>query len=318
MMRAMSLIGPGLFILSAAAHAQSAGQTAGLEACFRQSRVADQICEEQTDAGVRWDCFKKTRDAELECLTHIPRSQPLASSPPPQDSPSSRSTAASNAAPDNPPEKTGSIERPPPRNFDLPGNSSNANAAAPDALQITATGGETTQRVRPDTQTAAKISAPPANRWIVSETTSPIDYSPLVTAVLEPIQHGDNGPINLAVHCREKRIELTLQFPGNSRWRNEPQIHFQTEDQSPVQLDLSWSADGKIATVKDDPVLLLQSVPEGSTLKIWASERAPQDTTFQLVGLGDIKRKLAAACNWAPQQAQAPATRRINRAHGRR
>jgi hypothetical protein len=159
---------------------------------------------------------------------------------------------------------------------------------------------------------------PSANRWIVSETTSPIDYSPLVTAVLEPIRYEDNGPVNLAVRCREKHIELTLQFSGNSTWRNEPQIYFQTEDQPPAQLDVSWSADGKIATVKNDPVSLLQPVPDGSALKISASEHAPQATTFQLAGLNGIKRKVGAACNWAPQQAEASTKRRPRRAHGRR
>ena len=296
MMQARALVGLSLFMFSAAAYAQSAGQTAGLDACFRQSRFADRICEQQTDAGLRWDCFKKTRDAELECLTHIPRGQPLASTPLPQTI--TPPTAGSSASSDNPPENTGSIERPQPRDSGSTESSSNANAAAPIAAQITL--------------------ASPESRWIVSETTSPIDYSPLVSAVLEPIQHGDDGPINLAIHCREKRIELTLQFPANSAWHNEPHIYFQTEEQSPVELDLSWSADGRIATVKNDAVSLLQSVPDGSMLKMRANERASQVTMFQLVGLDGIKSKVAAACNWAPQQAEASAKRRTSRAHGRR
>jgi hypothetical protein len=313
MTRAAALIGATLLIFDAAAFAQSVNQTDGLDACFRQSRVADKICEQQTDAGLRWECFKKTRDAELECLTHIPPGQPIASNPPPQNVPPSPSAAASSTSSDNPPENTGSIEQPQRRDLDSTNSSSNANAAAPGAPQITATGGEATLHAQPDAQTPKKASAPPANRWIVSETTSPIDYSPLVSAVLEPIQHGDNGPINLAIHCRKKRIELMLQFSGNSAWRNQPQIYFQNGNQSPVQLDLSWSADGKMATVKNDPVSLLQPVPDGSTLKIWASGRAPQDTTFQLVGLDGIKSKVGAACNWAPQQAQTSAKRRTNR-----
>lgn len=316
-MRATALVGLSLFVFGAAARAQSAAETAGLDTCFRQSRVADGICEQQTDAGQRWDCFKKTRDAELECLTHIPRSQPLASTPPP-NIPPSPSAAASSASSNTPPKNTGSIERSQPRNFDSTGSPSSTNAAPPGASQITAKGGEAARHVRPDTQATEEDSAPQANRWIVSETTSPIDYSPLVTAVLEPVQYGDNGPINLAIRCREKRIELTFQFPGNSAWRNESQISFKTEDQSPARLDVSWSADGKIATVKNDPVSVLQSLPDGSTLKMWAGERAPQDTTFKLIGLEGAIGKVAAACNWAPQQAHTPAKRRTSRAYGRR
>jgi hypothetical protein len=314
MMQAAALIALSLFICGAAAYAQSASQTDGLDACFRQSRVADGICEQQMDAGLRWDCFKKTRDAELECLTHIPGGQPIVSAPPSQTIPSSRSTAASSASSNHPHKNTGSIERSLPRDLHSTDSPLNAHAAAPGAPEITATGGEPTLRAQPGTQTME----PSANRWIVSETTSPIDYSPLVTAVLEPIRYEDNGPVNLAVRCREKHIELTLQFSGNSTWRNEPQIYFQTEDQSATQLDVSWSADGKIATVKNDPVSLLQPVPDGSALKISASEHAPQATTFQLVGLNGIKRKVGAACNWAPQQAEASTKRRPRRAHGRR
>jgi hypothetical protein len=312
MMRAAALIALSPVIFGAAAFAQSASQTDGLDACFRQSRIADRICEQQTDAGPRWDCFKKTRDAELECLTHIPPSRPIASTPPPQNIPPPPSTAASSVSSDNRPENTGSIERPsPPRNYDSTNGSSNANAPVSRAPQITATGGEATQAME-------KASAPPANRWIVSETTSPIDYSPLVSAVLEPIQHEDNGPISLAIHCRAKRIELSLQFSGSSTWRNEPQIYFQIEDRSPALLDWNWSSDGKIATLNNDPVSLLQSLPDGSTLKIRANNRAPQSTAFRLVGLDGVKKRIAAACNWAPQQAQTSAKDRTRRAYGRR
>lgn len=311
------LIGLSLFIFDFPVFAQSGTSTEGLDTCFRQSRIADGICEQQTDAGLRWDCFKKTRDAELECLTHIPRGQPLASTPS-QNIPSSPAAATSSASPDSPPKNIGSIERLPPRNFDSAGSSSDANAAEPGASQVTATGGEATRHVSPDTQTMEKTSTLRENGWIVSETTSPIDYSPLVTAVLEPVQYGDNGPINFAVHCRERRIELTFQFFGNSARRNEPQVYFQTEDQSPARLDVSWSADGKIASVKNDPVSLLQSLPDGSTLKMWAGERAPQDTTFKLVGLEGVIGKVAAACDWAPQQAHKSAKKRTGRAYGRR
>lgn len=319
MMRATALISLSPFIFVAAAFAQSGGQTEGLDACFRQSRIADRICEQQTDAGPRWDCFKKTRDAELECLTHIPPGRPIASTPPPQNIPPPPSAAASSVSSDNPPKNTGSIERPTaPRNSNSSDSSSNANATPSGAPHITATGGEATLRAQPDSQAIEKASAPPANRWIVSETTSPIDYSPLVSAVLEPVQRGDNGPISLAIHCRAKRIELSLQFRGNSAWRNEPQIYFQIEDQPPTLLDWSWSTDGKIATLNNDPVSLLQSLPDGSTLKIRANDRALQNTAFRLVGLDGIKTKIAAACNWAPQQAQTSAKNRTKRAYGRR
>jgi hypothetical protein len=298
MKRLAALIGSSLLVLSPTVFAQTPHSTEGLETCFRQSRIADGLCEQQTNAGLRWDCFKKTRDAELECLTHIPRGQPLAATPPHQDV-TPPPAAASDASPDNPPKNTGSIEQPSPaHDAGSGGNSSSANANPDDAPHVPGGGGEATLHVQPDAQTLEKASVPQANRWIVSETTSPIDYSPVMSAV--------------------KHIELSLQFLANSAWRNQQRIYFQTEDQPPYQTDWNWSADGKTATLRNDPVLLLQAVPDGSIVKIWASDRTPQSTAFQFVGFDGIKKKVAAACNWAPQQAQTSPRNRATRAYGRR
>lgn len=306
MIRAVTLIGIALLVLDRPALAQSADPTAGLDACFRQGRLADKICEGQTDALARLECFKKTRDAQLECLTHILPGEPIAAMPPSRGAAAPPPSASSNEAPDNSPGRTGSIEQPPPP----PGpseNSLDANAQST-VPGISPTGGEATARVQPGTQPMENSPTRPAN-WIVSETTSPIDYSPLVSAVLQATQPGDNGPTGLAISCRARRIELSLQFGGNSAWRNQPQIYFQAGDQSPVLLDWIWSPDGRIATLKNDPVLVLQSLPDGSTLRIWTTDRARQSTAFQLFGLERIRRKVATACNSPPQQAQTSSRR---------
>ena len=122
-------------------------------------------------------------------------------------------------------------------------------------------------------------------------------------AVLEPAQSRESGPTSLTIRCRAKRIELTLQFSGNSA-RGETKLYSQIDDQPSTLLDWSWSADGRIATFKDDPMSFLQALPEGSTLWVWTGDRARESSAFRLVGLDGIRRKVAAACNWDPQQAE--------------
>jgi hypothetical protein len=300
MMRPATLIGITLLVLDTPVFAQSADPTAGLDACFRQGRLADKICEAQTDPRARLDCFKKTRDAQLECLTHILPGESTAATPPPQEVAPPFGSASE--APDNPPEQTGSTEQAPPSNNSS--SSEGSSAASPTIPKIPATGTEPTTRVQPTPQTIEKNSSPPASRWIISETTSPVDYSPLVTAVLEPNQPGEHGPASLTIGCRAKRVELSLQFRDNSAWRNQSQLYLQIEDHPPTPTDWSWSADGKIATLRNDPVLLLRALPDGSRLKIWTGYQAGHDSAFQLVGLESIRRKISVACNWAPQQTQ--------------
>jgi hypothetical protein len=304
MMRATTLVGITVIVFSSPALAQSAE---GLEACFRQARLADRICEALTTPDQRLDCFKKTRDAQLECLTHIlPDERTSSTTPPETPSP-----------PSAPPKQAESIQ---PENTGTSGPaklSKNAGSdegpskadAVPDASGKPAAGSEAAVAVQSAPQTiTATGPAPMANGWIVSETTSPVDFGPLVTAVMQAAPPGDDGPNSLTIRCRAKRTELVLQFGSNSTppKSGDLQIYLQLEDQSPLKQDWKLSRDGKIATLKNDAVSFLQLLPDGARLKIWTGLNAQQGSVFQLAGLGAVRNKVAAACNWSSQQAQSP------------
>jgi hypothetical protein len=310
MIRVTALIGLSLLIFDSAAFAQSADPSEGLEACFRRGRLADKFCEGQTDPQARLDCYKKNRDAQLECLTRVFPDEPIASTPPQQPPPASSSTSTTGPF-DKSSEPTGSIERAPVPSVSGPGSSPPGAKARPNAPNPSTANGAATAPIRSNPQVTEKGSELPAKRWVVSETASPIDYSPLVTAVLEPAQTRESGPTSLTIRCRAKRIELSLQFSGNSA-RNEAKLYFQIEDQPSTPLDWNWSPDRKIATFKDDPMPLLQALPDGSTLWIWTGDRARESSAFRLVGLEVIRRKVATACNWAPQRAQTSSRKNKN------
>jgi hypothetical protein len=144
--------------------------------------------------------------------------------------------------------------------------------------------------------------------WIVSETTSPIDYSPLVAAVLHSTSNAKDGPNVLAVRCRAQHTELFIRTDG--AWGVPHQydllVEYQINDRPVVRQPWILSADGKTATYKYDAVELLRSMLEGATLKVAVADNGNvrREAAFELAGLSAIRQKIGTACKWAPATAK--------------
>ena len=153
-------------------------------------------------------------------------------------------------------------------------------------------------------RSADASSKPPDTNWIVSQTTSPIDYTPLIAVAIRLPFSVKHAPTTLAMRCRGGRTEFLVRTEGT--WRvsraREVQVDYQINDQPVVRLAWTMSADGRTAIYKDDPVALLQSLPEGAQLKINVLDEpgASHEATFDLAGLDAVREKIAAACKWPP------------------
>jgi hypothetical protein len=140
--------------------------------------------------------------------------------------------------------------------------------------------------------------------WIISETTSPVDYAPVMTAAIRLPFSVKHAPNTFAIRCRGGRTELLVRTEGT--WRasrtREVQVDYQVNDQPVVKLTWTASPDGKTAIYRDDAVGLLQSLPDGARLKIdVVDEPGPShEATFQLTGLDAVREKIAVACKWPP------------------
>ena len=253
--------------------AQPANEVAKeLESCFQLSRAADAICSNPKNGEAeRLDCLQKARTSQLECLEHIMS----AGSAPPEKS-------AGSVPPEMP---AGTV---PPR------------------MPATVSPDKPTGTVLPDipARTVDIPAKPPDTNWIVSETTSPVDYTPLLTAMTRSPSSEKHAPNTLAIRCRGGRTELLLRTGGT--WRvsraREVQVEYQINDQPAVRLAWAASADGKTAIYKEDPVGLLQSLPEGARLKINVLDGPDpsHEATFPLAGLDAVREKIATACKWPP------------------
>jgi hypothetical protein len=148
--------------------------------------------------------------------------------------------------------------------------------------------------------------APPArpvpvgDNWVVSETTSPVDYMPIVTATTFSRGGSDGSPMQLSIHCRGGRTELVVAGPAVSRGSAEYAISYRINDDQPVQLAAGPPSFGTGAAFTGDVVRLLQSLPEQGDIAVRLSTRtgAAQEGHFLLGGLRMVREKLAAGCKW--------------------
>jgi hypothetical protein len=147
-------------------------------------------------------------------------------------------------------------------------------------------------------------SQPIGSGWVVSETTSPIDYTPLVTALIRSTSQKKDAPNTLIIRCRGQRTELAVRTDGV--WRtprgSETQGAYQINEHPAVGQRWILSPDGKSATYKDDVIGLLQALPDGASLKINLTDQASSthEATFHLDGWSAVGRKIGTACRWSP------------------
>jgi hypothetical protein len=131
---------------------------------------------------------------------------------------------------------------------------------------------------------------------------SPVDYSPLLTAVIRATSGAAGAPTTLAVRCRARHIELSMR--SEKAWSlprgADLMVDYQVDDRPVVRQPWKLSADGMTASYKSDPIGLLDSIPEGATLRVAVviTTLARREAIFMLKGLSDIRQKVAAACNW--------------------
>lgn len=170
---------------------------------------------------------------------------------------------------------------------------------------------ECLQRIPPERSAASVISpvspsqtATTTDLWVISETTSPVDYSPLITAMIRSSSTDKDAPKTLAIRCHGRRTELLVRTEGT--WRASPakdiQVAYQINDQPLVRLTWTASVDGNTANYKNNSVGFLRSLPEGARLKISVLDASGRghETTFQLAGLDAVREKIAAPCKWPP------------------
>jgi hypothetical protein len=155
---------------------------------------------------------------------------------------------------------------------------------------------ELLQEVAPDS------TQPQGPNWIISETTSPVDYRPQITALTTARALSQDAPSSLAIHCRAQRTELIISTTGS--WKqatnSEVKVVYRLNQEPPVEQRWWPAQTGRSFAFQGDVVRFLRSMPDSGQIlvKVYAGKAPPYESTFKLVGLDPVRRKIAAACNW--------------------
>src|SRR3954447_13880721 len=150
--------------------------------------------------------------------------------------------------------------------------------------------------------------APGGGSWIVSETTSPVDYTPIVTATTSSRGGANGSAMQLSIQCRRGRTELVVAGPAVSRNTADYALSYRINDGQPVQLAAGTPSFGTGAAFTGDIVRLLQSLPEDGDFAVRLSTRtgAAQEEHFLLGGLKTVREKVALPCKWPLAVARPP------------
>jgi hypothetical protein len=137
-----------------------------------------------------------------------------------------------------------------------------------------------------------------ADNWVISETTSPVNYAPIVTATAFSRGGSDGSSTQLAISCRGGRTEMVVSGPAVSG--ADYTIFYSVNDSKPVQLPAGSPSYGAGAAFTGDVVRLLQSLPEEGHIAVrtFSRSNANLNGNFSLSGVKTVREKLAAACKW--------------------
>jgi hypothetical protein len=145
--------------------------------------------------------------------------------------------------------------------------------------------------------------------WTIGETTSPVDFSPLLVAELRPVAPAPDGaPAVLTLRCRSARTEISVRAQGT--WRpsraGDVDVALQTDGQETGHLRWLLSQDGRTASLPQDAA---------ETVRAWRESRISIAVTdgggsggasiFDLSGIERVRARLAATCHWPPSRTEA-------------
>jgi hypothetical protein len=155
---------------------------------------------------------------------------------------------------------------------------------------------ELLQEVAPDS------AQPQGPNWIISETTSPVDYKQQITALTTARASSQDAPSSLAIRCRAQRTELIISTTGSWKQATDGvvKVVYRINQEPPIEQSWKAAETGRSFAFQGDVVRFLRSMPDSGQIlvKVYAGKAPPYESTFKWVGLDPVRRKIAAACNW--------------------
>jgi hypothetical protein len=136
--------------------------------------------------------------------------------------------------------------------------------------------------------------------WVVSETMSPVDYSPIANATIASREPSGSAAMQLVIRCRGGRTELALTAPAVTGRSDNSSISYRVNGGDAVQLAGVATTFGDGVAFKGDVVALLQSLPGEGKLAVRLKPISGNELegVFSLDGLETLRTRLASTCKW--------------------
>lgn len=154
---------------------------------------------------------------------------------------------------------------------------------------------------------AADVS-PDGDTWIVSETTSPVDYSPITVATASSGSGPEGAAMRLSIQCRGGRTDLVIDGPAFARQGEGYVVSYAANGDKPAVLPAGPNASGRGLLIKVDVARLLGSLPDhGYVAFLVRSAQGPaQEGRYALAALKPVVGRLATPCRWPAAVVRAP------------
>jgi hypothetical protein len=147
---------------------------------------------------------------------------------------------------------------------------------------------------------SAQDAAQPSGGWVVSQTMSAVDYSPIATATISSRHIADSPPMQLSIRCRGGRSELAVSGPGITGSGDDYFISYRVNDGPSVRFGGAAPTFGDGVAFKGDAGALMQSLPVGGELAVLviSVKGNSQQGAFSLEGMETLRAKIGATCKW--------------------
>jgi hypothetical protein len=140
----------------------------------------------------------------------------------------------------------------------------------------------------------APQAPPAADKWIVSETTSPLDYSPVAVAT------ASTDSMQLSIQCRGGRTDLVIAGAALTLRGEDYVVSYAIADGRPVSLVAGTPAAGSGVAVRGDVARLLASLPDSGDIAFRVASRqgATIEGRYALPAMKAVLGRLAGPCKW--------------------
>ncbi len=153
------------------------------------------------------------------------------------------------------------------------------------------------QRSDATTVTPSTKSVPTTDNWLVSETTSPLDYTPVAIATTPA---GNENDLQLSIQCRGGKTDLVITSAAMTRNVDEYRVSYRVNGSVPAALAVVAPPTGTGVAVKDDVVRLLAKLSVSGTVSFAVATREGNvlEGRYGLEALSAVRKRLAVPCKW--------------------